>query len=108
MASENDHKCEPEITITAAESNVKSSLIVVSNRLPFVLKKNAGGNMMRQARWVNFPLKENWKSRFEIEVFPSTTARSIAKILLITESLYVDQAAKQFQSPVLIGWIRRK
>lgn len=50
MASENDHKCEPEITITAAESNVKSSLIVVSNRLPFVLKKKADGTMMRQAR----------------------------------------------------------
>lgn len=52
MASENniDHKREPEITITAAEANVKSSLIVVSNRLPFVLKKLAGGKMMRQAR----------------------------------------------------------
>jgi hypothetical protein len=52
MASENngEHKCEPEITITAAESNVKSSLIVVSNRLPFVLKKTADGKMARQAR----------------------------------------------------------
>lgn len=43
-------KIEPEITITMPESSVKSSLIVVSNRLPFVLKKTAGGKMMRLAR----------------------------------------------------------
>lgn len=43
-------KIEPEITITTAEATTKSSLIVVSNRLPFVLKKNAEGKMMRQAR----------------------------------------------------------
>lgn len=43
-------KSEPEITITTAEASTKSSLIVVSNRLPFVLKKNAGGQMTRQAR----------------------------------------------------------
>lgn len=42
---------EPEITVTAAESNVKSSLIVVSNRLPFVLKKEKDGRMYRQARF---------------------------------------------------------
>lgn len=55
MASENngDHRSEPEITITVAESSNKSSLIVVSNRLPFVLKKNADGSMYRQARWEN-------------------------------------------------------
>lgn len=41
---------EPSITITAAETNVKNSLIVVSNRLPFVLKKTADGKMIRQAR----------------------------------------------------------
>lgn len=48
MASENTNglKCIPTITIS------KSSLIVVSNRLPFVLKKNAEGQMTRQARWV--------------------------------------------------------
>lgn len=39
-----------EITITAAEASAKSSLIVVSNRLPFVLKRNAEGRMYRQAR----------------------------------------------------------
>lgn len=40
-----------EITITAAEASVnKSSLIVVSNRLPFVLKRNTEGQMYRQAR----------------------------------------------------------
>lgn len=52
MSSENNFDCkrEPAIMITAAEANVKSSLIVVSNRLPFVLKKIAGGKMMRQAR----------------------------------------------------------
>lgn len=50
MASENDHKIEPAITVTSAESNIKSSLIVVSNRLPFVLKKKADGIMTRQAR----------------------------------------------------------
>lgn len=47
MAGEN---VEPEITITSAETNVKSSLIVVSNRLPFVLKQGADGVMHRQAR----------------------------------------------------------
>lgn len=50
MANENDPKNEPEITITAAEANVKSSLIVVSNRLPFVLKRDENGKMYRQAR----------------------------------------------------------
>ena len=51
MASEPEmFKIEPEITITTAEATTKSSLIVVSNRLPFVLKKNAEGKMMRQAR----------------------------------------------------------
>lgn len=52
MASESNgkYKFEPEITITAAESNVKSSLIVVSNRLPFVLKKKDDGTMVRMAR----------------------------------------------------------
>lgn len=39
-----------EIKITAAESTNKSSLIVVSNRLPFVLKKKPNGEMMRVAR----------------------------------------------------------
>lgn len=43
-------KTEPEITITMPESTSKSSLIVVSNRLPFVLKKAADGRMTRQAR----------------------------------------------------------
>jgi hypothetical protein len=50
MAGENDPRSEPEITITAAEANVKNSLIVVSNRLPFVLKKLENGTMVRQAR----------------------------------------------------------
>lgn len=53
MNMSNGHKHrEPAITITSAEASVKSSLIVVSNRLPFVLKKNAEGKMVRQARWV--------------------------------------------------------
>ena len=44
-------KHEPEITVTAAEPTVKSnSLIVVSNRLPFVLKIDENGKMYRQAR----------------------------------------------------------
>lgn len=47
MAGENK---EPEITISTAEATMKSSLIVVSNRLPFVLKKDLEGNMYRQAR----------------------------------------------------------
>lgn len=51
MTNEHDLRHEPEITVTAAEANVKSSLIVVSNRLPFVLKKDASGNMHRQARY---------------------------------------------------------
>ncbi|CAO1393315.1 unnamed protein product [Diamesa serratosioi] len=47
MAGENK---EPEITISTAEATMKSSLIVVSNRLPFVLKKDlATGSMYRQA-----------------------------------------------------------
>ena len=42
---------EPEITISTAEATMKSSLIVVSNRLPFVLKKDlTTGKMYRQAR----------------------------------------------------------
>lgn len=50
MANNGNRRTEPEITITTPEPNVKSSLIVVSNRLPFVLKKNADGSMFRQAR----------------------------------------------------------
>lgn len=47
MAGEN---VEPEITVTSAETIVKKSLIVVSNRLPFVLKKDENGVLHRQAR----------------------------------------------------------
>lgn len=46
---------EPEITIThtPAETSVKNSLIVVSNRLPFVLKRNETTNLLeRHARLV--------------------------------------------------------
>lgn len=43
-------RCDTQITVTSAEPNVKNSLIVVSNRLPFVLKKSADGKMSRQAR----------------------------------------------------------
>jgi hypothetical protein len=50
MTNESDPKHEPEITVTAAESTPKSKLIVVSNRLPFVLKKDISGRMFRQAR----------------------------------------------------------
>lgn len=52
MVDENhvDAKCDTKITVTSAEVNVKNSLIVVSNRLPFVLKKAADGTMHRQAR----------------------------------------------------------
>ena len=51
IAEVDEPKSEPEITVTAADSNVKSnSLIVVSNRLPFVLKKGEDGKMYRQAR----------------------------------------------------------
>lgn len=58
MNMSNGHKhCETEITITSAEESVKSSLIVVSNRLPFVLKKNAEGKMVRQARWVRLTFR---------------------------------------------------
>lgn len=49
-SNNSNFKTEPEITITMPESNVKSSLIVVSNRLPFVLKKTPDGKMYRQAR----------------------------------------------------------
>jgi hypothetical protein len=52
MAGEN---VEPEITVTSpdseGQSSKKSSLIVVSNRLPFVLKKT-DGEVHRQARLV--------------------------------------------------------
>jgi hypothetical protein len=51
MANLNDPRHEPEITVTAAEEKGKNSLIVVSNRLPFVLKKGADGKMFRQARY---------------------------------------------------------
>ena len=47
MAGEN---VEPEITVTSAETVVKNSLIVVSNRLPFVLKKDEKGVLHRHAR----------------------------------------------------------
>lgn len=51
MAGEN---VEPEITVTSPDSDGQatkgSSLIVVSNRLPFVLKKDEKGEMHRQAR----------------------------------------------------------
>lgn len=54
MTNENDPKHEPEITVTAAdsatESTPKSSLIVVSNRLPFVLKRGPNNTYVRQAR----------------------------------------------------------
>lgn len=46
---------EPEITIThtPAEATIKNSLIVVSNRLPFVLKRNKTTNLLeRHARLV--------------------------------------------------------
>lgn len=48
---------EPEITIThtPAEATIKNSLIVVSNRLPFVLKRNETTNLLeRHARLVFF------------------------------------------------------
>lgn len=50
-----DKQAEPEITITPAENNgadlmFKSPLIVVSNRLPFVLKRNSSGQLERMAR----------------------------------------------------------
>lgn len=43
---------ETEIIVSQADTNVvKNSLIVVSNRLPFVLKKDAkSGKMTRVAR----------------------------------------------------------
>lgn len=42
---------ETQITVTSSEPLPKSSLIVVSNRLPFVLKKNAKtGELERSAR----------------------------------------------------------
>ena len=49
--SESSKMNEPEITVSTAEASMKSSLIVVSNRLPFVLKRNTlTGKMERQAR----------------------------------------------------------
>jgi len=53
-------RCDTQITVTSAEPNVKNSLIVVSNRLPFVLKKSADGKMSRQARWVKFDWNCTW------------------------------------------------
>lgn len=52
MSDENhlEARCDTQITVTSAEVNVKNSLIVVSNRLPFVLKKAADGTMHRHAR----------------------------------------------------------
>jgi len=42
---------EPEIVITNTESTMKNSLIVVSNRLPFVLTRNSKTNELeRKAR----------------------------------------------------------
>lgn len=42
---------EPQITVTQSEPTIKSSLIVVSNRLPFVLKKDPKtGELSRSAR----------------------------------------------------------
>lgn len=42
---------EPQITVTNSEPTIKASLIVVSNRLPFVLKKNPiTGELSRCAR----------------------------------------------------------
>lgn len=44
---------ETQITVTQSEPTGKGSLIVVSNRLPFVLKKNAiTGALERCARYV--------------------------------------------------------
>lgn len=40
-----------EITVSHSENAVKSSLIVVSNRLPFVLKKNPDNSLTRIARY---------------------------------------------------------
>lgn len=39
-----------EITVSHCENTAKSSLIVVSNRLPFVLKRNADNTLTRIAR----------------------------------------------------------
>ena len=50
MTTEIDSRNEPEITVTSAEATIKNSLIVVSNRLPFVLKKDENGVMVREAR----------------------------------------------------------
>lgn len=42
---------DTQITVSQHEPTIKSSLIVVSNRLPFVLKKNSKtGELERHAR----------------------------------------------------------
>lgn len=58
MAGEN---VEPEITVTSAETIVKNSLIVVSNRLPFVLKKDENGVLHRHARLVTLKFYHFYK-----------------------------------------------
>lgn len=46
---------ETKITVTQCETTVKSSLIVVSNRLPFVLTRNPVTQALsRSARYVLF------------------------------------------------------
>lgn len=46
---------ETQITVTQSELVVKTSLIVVSNRLPFVLKKDPKtGALSRHARLILF------------------------------------------------------
>lgn len=67
MAGEN---VEPEITVTSPDSQdgntskSSSRLIVVSNRLPFVLKKSENSEMHRQARLVNYFLHSFKKFKY--------------------------------------------
>lgn len=59
-----------EITVSHSENTVKSSLIVVSNRLPFVLKRNADNSLTRIARYdFNYFLCEFFNSIYIILIF---------------------------------------
>lgn len=72
---------ETQITVTHTEPVAKSSLIVVSNRLPFVLKRNAKtGELERSARYVRVSNVSEKKilSRFLDIVRFNSFARKVA------------------------------
>ena len=55
-----------------------ASLVVVSNRLPFVLKRDEAGGLSRKARWgmnVHFPEKKREKNTLNFEFSAATSTR---------------------------------